>query len=84
MRLDMGDMRKALKAHAWMEDVSSQEAHERLQQLEGEHAQSTPCDFAKFDAKTNVAFTDTVEMNASNIQRCSAENLDIVACHEPP
>merc|ERR1719411_932443 len=36
MRLDMGDMQEALKAHdAWMEDVSQslQEAHERSQQL---------------------------------------------------
>merc|ERR1712050_562515 len=36
MRLDMGDMQEALKAHdAWMEDVSQslQEAHERCQML---------------------------------------------------
>lgn len=57
MRLDMGDMQEALKAHdAWMEDVSQslQEVHERCQQLSediGEHAQSTQ---AKFDAKTDI------------------------------
>jgi len=57
MRLDMGDMQEALKAHdAWMEDVSQslQEVHERCQQLSediGEHAQSTQ---AKLDAKTDI------------------------------
>jgi hypothetical protein len=57
MRLDMGDMQEALKAHdAWMEDVSQslQEAHERCHQLGedvnglGEQTQ------AKLDAKVDV------------------------------
>merc|ERR1719313_694893 len=57
MRLDMGDMQEALKAHdAWMEDVSQslQEAHERCQQLSEdivEHGQHTQ---AKLDAKPDV------------------------------
>ncbi|CAK8990877.1 unnamed protein product [Durusdinium trenchii] len=57
IRLDMGDMQEALKAHdAWMEDVSQslQEVHERCQQLSediGEHAQNTQ---AKLEAKTDV------------------------------
>jgi len=57
MRLDMGDMQEALKAHdAWMEDVSQslQEAHERCQQLSEdivEHSQQTQ---AKLDAKTDM------------------------------
>ncbi|CAE8670631.1 unnamed protein product, partial [Polarella glacialis] len=57
MRLDMGDMQEALKAHdAWMEDVSQslQECHERCGQLSEdiiEHSQQTQ---AKLDAKTDI------------------------------
>ncbi|CAK9083469.1 unnamed protein product [Durusdinium trenchii] len=57
MRLDMGDMQEALKAHdAWMEDVSQslQECHERCQQLSEDinhQAQETQ---VKLDAKTDI------------------------------
>jgi hypothetical protein len=58
MRLDMGDMQEALKAHdAWMEDVSQslQEAHERCQQLGEDHAEMREQTQAKLDAKTDVS-----------------------------
>merc|ERR1719498_1208579 len=63
MRLDMGDMQEALKAHdAWMEDVSQslQEAHERCHNLSGDIAELRDQTQAKLDAKTDVqAWNDT-------------------------
>mmetsp|Transcript_54238 Transcript_54238/g.117272 ORF Transcript_54238/g.117272 Transcript_54238/m.117272 type:complete len:791 (-) Transcript_54238:208-2580(-) len=62
MRLDMGDMQEALKAHdAWMEDVSQslQEAHERCHQLSEDIAEVREQTQAKLDAKTDlVAWND--------------------------
>merc|ERR1719235_363603 len=57
MRLDMGDMQEALKAHdAWMEDVSQslQEAHERCQSLSGDIAELRDQTQAKLDGKTDI------------------------------
>merc|ERR1719392_407001 len=57
MRLDMGDMQEALKAHdAWMEDVSQslQEAHERCHQLSQDIAELADQTQAKLDAKTDI------------------------------
>mmetsp|Transcript_86867 Transcript_86867/g.202210 ORF Transcript_86867/g.202210 Transcript_86867/m.202210 type:complete len:799 (+) Transcript_86867:107-2503(+) len=57
MRLDMGDMQEALKAHdAWMEDVSQslQEAHERAHQLSEDIAELRDQTQAKLDAKTDI------------------------------
>lgn len=57
MRLDMGDMQEALKAHdAWMEDVSQslQEAHERCHQLSEDIAETREQTQAKLDTKTDV------------------------------
>merc|ERR1719392_348717 len=57
MRLDMGDMQEALKAHdAWMEDVSQslQEAHERCHQLSEDIAETREQTQAKLDAKTDI------------------------------
>merc|ERR1719330_796329 len=57
MRLDMGDMQEALKAHdAWMEDVSQslQEAHERCHQLAEDIAELRDQCQAKLDAKNDI------------------------------
>merc|ERR1712118_33730 len=57
MRLDMGDMQEALKAHdAWMEDVSQslQEAHERSQQLSQDIAELRDQTQAKLDGKVDI------------------------------
>mmetsp|Transcript_29371 Transcript_29371/g.84424 ORF Transcript_29371/g.84424 Transcript_29371/m.84424 type:complete len:785 (+) Transcript_29371:134-2488(+) len=57
MRLDMGDMQEALKAHdAWMEDVSQslQEAHERCHQLAEDTSELRDQTQAKLDAKTDI------------------------------
>lgn len=57
MRLDMGDMQEALKAHdAWMEDVSQslQEAHERCHQLSEDLAETRDQTQAKLDTKVDV------------------------------
>merc|ERR1711977_223026 len=57
MRLDMGDMQEALKAHdAWMEDVSQslQEAHERCQQLSQDIAELRDQTQAKLDGKVDI------------------------------
>eukprot|EP00971_Amphidinium_carterae_P275196 5460281-Amphidinium_carterae.1 len=58
MRLDLGDMQEALKAHdAWMEDVSQSihEVFERCQQLGADNTQLKEQMQAKLDAKTDVA-----------------------------
>merc|ERR1719188_2672167 len=57
VRLDMGDMQEALKAHdAWMEDVSQslQEAHERCHQLSEDIGETRDQTQAKLDAKTDI------------------------------
>jgi len=57
MRLDMGDMQEALKAHdAWMEDVSQslQEAHERCHQLSEDVADVREQTQVKLDTKTDI------------------------------
>jgi len=57
MRLDMGDMQEALKAHdAWMEDVSQslQEAHERCHQLAEDLAETREQTQAKLDTKVDI------------------------------
>merc|ERR1719413_37527 len=57
MRLDMGDMQEALKAHdAWMEDVSQslQEAHERCHQLGEDTTELRSQTQSKLDAKTDI------------------------------
>merc|ERR1719424_1117420 len=57
MRLDMGDMQEALKAHdAWMEDVSQslQEAHERCHQLSSDIAELRDQTQAKLDGKVDI------------------------------
>merc|ERR1712072_429997 len=57
MRLDMGDMQEALKAHdAWMEDVSQslQEAHERCHQLSEDSAELREQTQAKLDTKVDI------------------------------
>merc|ERR1719498_2306208 len=56
MRLDMGDMQEALKAHdAWMEDVSQslQEAHERCHQLSQDIAELRDQTQSKLDGKVD-------------------------------
>merc|ERR1719265_1583940 len=58
MRLDMGDMQEALKAHdAWMEDVSQslQEAHERCQQLSEDAAEMRNQTQAQLDTKVDIS-----------------------------
>jgi len=57
MRLDMGDMQEALKAHdAWMEDVSQslQEAHERCHQQSEDLADTREQTQAKLDTKVDI------------------------------
>jgi len=57
MRLDMGDMQEALKAHdAWMEDVSQslQEAHERCHQSSEDLADTREQVQAKLDTKVDI------------------------------
>jgi chromosome segregation ATPase len=57
MRLDMGDMQEALKAHdAWMEDVSQslQEAHERCHQLSEDVVETREQTQAKLDTKVDI------------------------------
>merc|ERR1712216_101439 len=64
MRLDMGDMQEALKAHdAWMEDVSNtlQEAHERCQQLSQDIAELRDQTQAKLDGKVDVSGAQETE-----------------------
>jgi len=57
MRLDMGDMQEALKAHdAWMEDVSQslQECHERTQHLAQDIVDLRDQTQAKLDGKVDI------------------------------
>jgi len=72
MRLDMGDMQEALKAHdAWMEDVSQslQEAHERCHQLGEDTSELRSQTQAKLDAKTDItSWNDTNDDIDSSIR----------------
>merc|ERR1719408_705545 len=72
MRLDMGDMQEALKAHdAWMEDVSQslQEARERCHQLSQDIAEIRDQTQAKLDAKVDiVAWNDNNDDVDSSIK----------------
>merc|ERR1712050_787995 len=57
MRLDMGDIQEALKAHdAWMEDVSQslQEMQERCHQLSEDQADFRDQTQAKLDTKVDI------------------------------
>eukprot|EP00442_Polarella_glacialis_P018121 CAMPEP_0115163934 /NCGR_PEP_ID=MMETSP0227-20121206/72769_1 /TAXON_ID=89957 /ORGANISM="Polarella glacialis, Strain CCMP 1383" /LENGTH=775 /DNA_ID=CAMNT_0002576263 /DNA_START=91 /DNA_END=2419 /DNA_ORIENTATION=+ len=85
MRLDMGDMQEALKAHdAWMEDVSQslQECHERCGQLSEdiiEHSQQTQ---AKLDAKTDITswndMNDDIDASVKTVRdMASALRLEV-------
>merc|ERR1719207_127430 len=64
MRLDMGDMQEALKAHdAWMEDVSQslQECHERVSGLSQDILALRDQTQAKLDGKVDVSGAQETE-----------------------
>merc|ERR1719359_1834179 len=64
MRLDMGDMQEALKAHdAWMEDVSQslQECHERVSGLSQDILALRDQTQAKLDSKVDVSGAQETE-----------------------
>merc|ERR1719424_1304428 len=64
MRLDMGDMQEALKAHdAWMEDVSQslQEAHERCHQQSEDLTDTREQMQAKLDGKVDITGAQETE-----------------------
>merc|ERR1712205_13415 len=64
MRLDMGDMQEALKAHdAWMEDVSQslQECHERVSGLGQDILALRDQTQAKLDGKVDVSGAQETE-----------------------
>merc|ERR1711972_580087 len=85
MRLDMGDMQEALKAHdAWMEDVSQslQEAHERCHQLAEDIAELREQTQAKLDAKTDIAawndMNDDIDASVKTVRdMASALRLEV-------
>jgi len=85
MRLDMGDMQEALKAHdAWMEDVSQslQEAHERCHQLSEDIAELREQTQAKLDAKTDIVawndMNDDVDASIKTVRdMASALRLEV-------
>jgi len=85
MRLDMGDMQEALKAHdAWMEDVSQslQEAHERSHQLSEDIAETREQTQAKLDAKTDIVawndMNDDVDASIKTVRdMASALRLEV-------
>merc|ERR1719498_574550 len=85
MRLDMGDMQEALKAHdAWMEDVSQslQEAHERCHQLSEDIAELREQTQAKLDAKTDVVawndMNDDIDASVKTVRdMASALRLEV-------
>eukprot|EP00435_Cladocopium_sp_Y103_P067638 s344_g30.t1 len=69
MRLDMGDMQEALKAHdAWMEDVSQslQEVHERCEYLNMEISGVNQNFQAKLDAKTDIASWNDMSLDSGD------------------
>jgi len=85
MRLDMGDMQEALKAHdAWMEDVSQslQEAHERCHQLAEDIAETREQTQAKLDTKTDIAawndMNDDIDASVKTVRdMASALRLEV-------
>lgn len=85
MRLDMGDMQEALKAHdAWMEDVSQslQEAHEQCHKLSEDIADTREQTQAKLDAKTDVVawndMNDDIDASIKNVRdMASALRLEV-------
>jgi len=85
MRLDMGDMQEALKAHdAWMEDVSQslQEAHERCQQLSEDIVELGQQTQAKLDGKTDITawndMNDDVDASIKTVRdMASALRLEV-------
>merc|ERR1711972_230484 len=85
MRLDMGDMQEALKAHdAWMEDVSQslQEAHERCHQLSEDIAELREQTQAKLDAKTDIVawndMNDDIDASVKTVRdMASALRLEV-------
>jgi len=85
MRLDMGDMQEALKAHdAWMEDVSQslQEAHERCHQLGEDIGVLRDQTQAKLDAKTDITawndMNDDVDSSIKTVRdMASALRLEV-------
>merc|ERR1719392_602395 len=85
MRLDMGDMQEALKAHdAWMEDVSQslQEAHERCHQLSQDIAELRDQTQAKLDAKTDITswndMNDDIDASVKTVRdMASALRLEV-------
>eukprot|EP00927_Polykrikos_kofoidii_P050293 TRINITY_DN44200_c0_g1_i1.p1 TRINITY_DN44200_c0_g1~~TRINITY_DN44200_c0_g1_i1.p1 ORF type:complete len:794 (-),score=203.10 TRINITY_DN44200_c0_g1_i1:578-2959(-) len=87
MRLDMGDMQEALKAHdAWMEDVSQslQEAHERCHQLGEDIAELREQTQAKLDAKVDIVawndMNDDIDASIKTVRdMASALRLEVDA-----
>merc|ERR1719221_170445 len=85
MRLDMGDMQEALKAHdAWMEDVSQslQEAHERCHQLSEDIGETREQTQAKLDAKTDIVqwndMNDDIDASVKTVRdMASALRLEV-------
>merc|ERR1719392_482392 len=85
MRLDMGDMQEALKAHdAWMEDVSQslQEAHERCHQLSEDIAELREQTQAKLDAKVDIVswndMNDDIDASVKTVRdMASALRLEV-------
>mmetsp|Transcript_14142 Transcript_14142/g.32014 ORF Transcript_14142/g.32014 Transcript_14142/m.32014 type:complete len:794 (-) Transcript_14142:55-2436(-) len=85
MRLDMGDMQEALKAHdAWMEDVSQslQEAHERCQHIGDDITEMREQTQQKLDAKTDVVawndMNDDVDSSIKTVRdMASALRLEV-------
>jgi len=85
MRLDMGNMQEALKAHdAWMEDVSQslQEAHGRCHQLSEDIPELRRQTQAKLDAKTDVVcwndMNDDVDASIKTVRdMASALRLEV-------
>merc|ERR1719225_685177 len=85
MRLDMGDMQEALKAHdAWMEDVSQslQEAHERCHQLSEDIAELREQTQMKLDAKVDITawndMNDDIDASVKTVRdMASALRLEV-------
>jgi len=87
MRLDMGDMQEALKAHdAWMEDVSQslQEAHERCHQQSEDLAEFREQNQAKHDTKVDIVswndMNDDIDASIKTVRdMASALRLEVDA-----
>eukprot|EP00443_Scrippsiella_acuminata_P030390 CAMPEP_0115323888 /NCGR_PEP_ID=MMETSP0270-20121206/82180_1 /TAXON_ID=71861 /ORGANISM="Scrippsiella trochoidea, Strain CCMP3099" /LENGTH=380 /DNA_ID=CAMNT_0002743959 /DNA_START=15 /DNA_END=1154 /DNA_ORIENTATION=- len=85
MRLDLGDVQEALRAHdAWMEDVSQslQEAHERSHQLAEDVAEMAASMQAKLDAKTDITawsdMNDDIDLSVRTVRdMASALRLEV-------